>query len=61
LSIAANSTVIASEAKQSILPARRDGLLRRVAPRNDVDRPQSGSRIVSPASSVATPNYTPRD
>ena len=28
-------SVIASEAKQSIFPSRRDGLLRRFAPRND--------------------------
>ena len=31
--------VIASEAKQSMLPRRRYGLLRRFAPRNDADRP----------------------
>src|SRR5207244_10384885 len=31
----ASTTVIASEAKQSILPRRKCGLLRRFAPRND--------------------------
>jgi hypothetical protein len=32
---AINNTVIASAAKQSILPLPSDGLLRRFAPRND--------------------------